>query len=99
MGSVTVRVDQPGRSENERCPGMGRVENVEPGAIWSLVFCWSTEESPIQENSARNSLRSGGRRTLRGVALSRAARHPLRGGTRRRERRLDNRRSSDYSIA
>jgi hypothetical protein len=42
-------------SENKGCPGMARVENVDPETFWSVVFRPPTGETPFAGTATPNS--------------------------------------------
>lgn len=84
-----ARDQRLGRFEDEGCPGMGRVENVHPGATWSVVCRRWAGESSFLGHLARNSALAQTYRTPCRPDQSQAARHPLGGGDTEKERRLN----------
>ena len=77
------------RFETEEYPGMARVENVHPGAFWSVVLRRSTGRSSFAGKLGRRSTAAPVHTTPCRPAPGRVARQPLRDGTLKNERRLN----------
>jgi hypothetical protein len=87
--SAAARAGYHERFENEGCPGRGRVENVDAGTFWSIIFRPSAGESSFAGISTLNSTAARPHGIPCRPTQSQTPDRPSRGGIRKKERRLN----------